>query len=43
VPGWGGDAFLAMDERGLDLLNRFLRDCLEEMEEGPGAPTAPPP
>jgi len=30
--GWGRGRRLALDERGLDILNRFLADCLAEME-----------
>jgi len=33
-PGWAGEGSLALDERGLDLLNRFLADCLAEMDAG---------
>ena len=32
-PGWGPEGSLALDGRGLDLLNRFLTDCLAELEE----------
>lgn len=32
TPGWGGGRRLAMDDRGLDLLNRFLAECLAELE-----------
>ncbi|HRZ64376.1 MAG TPA: radical SAM family heme chaperone HemW [Spirochaetia bacterium] len=31
-PGWGGGRSLALDEVGLDLQNRFLADCLGELE-----------
>jgi oxygen-independent coproporphyrinogen-3 oxidase len=31
-PGWGADRRLALDDRGLDLLNRFLADCLAEID-----------
>jgi len=41
VPGWGGGRRLALDDRGLDLLNRFLADCLAEIEAEAGTAAGP--